>query len=440
MTIVHGGYNRYIDTSTGTNPKVPASGADVPAGAAIVLGILNRSGTAVTVTGISDPVNGAWDLTQWSAENPTGTLISGPNGGFQSHLYCRANSGAQTGGANRIVTVTFSAGISAQICIGWTRDDAATLVVGGVGTPFTSTPTTITNWDTAPFALPDAGCALGFTAWANGQTIPTMDGAGETLRTTVSDPGSYRTNIISETASGAGNYGFETTAATATTGTYHQFGLTLSLGAVAPVITDVDTDNTITLEQQNVVTNVANEDEETIEVRQSGYVYTLVGDAASADMLDLDSGGSAPHAGSALWAVVNGDEQEDDLTITIVDEAGTASILVATPSLDPDEAIQLTPPAQSGDYVRWRVTSGTYDETDFTLNNDLTFQMPEGLLTELTAETATLELQAWDSDDGTWGAWQTISFVPEEAVVADGGRDPRRGFSRGFLNMGRGRG
>ena len=56
------------------------------------------------------------------------------------------------------------------------------------------------------------------------------------------------------------------------------------------------------------------------------------------------------------------------------------------------------------------MTSGTYDETDFTLNANMTYQITEGLVDELVAETATLEAQVWDHTDGTWGPWVAIGI------------------------------
>jgi hypothetical protein len=268
-------------------------------------------------------------------------------------------------------------------------------------------------------------CALQ-TGSAQG-TLPTarvyVDGVDTAAATVTPAAGAgVRCFLVHYNAVTPGAYHFVVTLTTTSQSNMHVVALTDE--TAGPAITDVDGDDSITLEQQNIITNVANEDTETIEIRQSAFTYTLVGDAASADMLDLDSGGIAPHPGDASWAVVNGDLQEDSQAITIADEAGTDSVLIDSPSFDPDQAIQLIPPAESGDYIRWEVTSGTYDETDFVINADMTYEIVEGLLAELVAETATIRVQPWDHDDGTWGAWQGITAAALVPGSSTGGRYP----------------
>lgn len=186
-------------------------------------------------------------------------------------------------------------------------------------------------------------------------------------------------------------------------------------GDPAPSITDVDGDDTITLEQQDIVTNVSDEDSETIEVRQGGFDYVLSGNAASADMPTIGATGpiSAPHAGSAVWAVINGDDQEDTINITITDETGTETYLIGTPNADPDLRLTASADAEAGDYVRIsNVQGGTV--ADVTVNDDLTWSAEEAV--------TAFDVQYWDSGDGTWGdrETQTVSAEANSGPVFDG--------------------
>lgn len=183
-------------------------------------------------------------------------------------------------------------------------------------------------------------------------------------------------------------------------------------GDPAPSITDVDGDDTITLEQQDIATNVSDEDSETIEVRQGGFDYVLSGNAASADMPTIGDTGpiSAPHAGSATWAVINGDDQEDTISITITDETGTETYLIGTPNADPDLRLTASADAVSGDYVRVsNVQGGTV--ADVTVNSDLTWEAEEAV--------TAFDVQYWDASDGTWGDRETQTVDDGEATLVE---------------------
>lgn len=191
-------------------------------------------------------------------------------------------------------------------------------------------------------------------------------------------------------------------------------------GDPAPSITDVDEDDTVTQTQANVEIDGTGFDTATVEIRQGGFTYTPSIDSQSAtsiqfDMPALGATGpvSAPHAGSATLAVVNGDAQEDTLAITITDDSGTETYLIGTPNADPDLRLTASADAVSGDYVRIsNVQGGTI--ADVTVNSDLTWDAEEAV--------TAFDVQYWDAGDGTWGdvATQTTQdTVPDAFSFTD---------------------
>jgi len=185
-------------------------------------------------------------------------------------------------------------------------------------------------------------------------------------------------------------------------------------GSSAPVIVDVDEDNTITLEQQNVSIDITNGSSAVAQIRQGGFTYGLNEDSSGAseviaDMITIGTTGpvSAPHAGSASMAVVNGDAQEDTQAITITDRSGSNTLLIGTPNADPDVRLDSTADAVAGDYVMWfNVAGGVIG--DVTVNDDLTFDVDDGV--------TAFDFQIWAAGDGTWGdaATQTIEEAGDD--------------------------
>lgn len=191
---------------------------------------------------------------------------------------------------------------------------------------------------------------------------------------------------------------------------------TLSGGTPAPTVTAVDTDNSVTNEQQSFTTTGLDISTAVATISQGGFTYTLAIDSQNgttvvADMPVISDTGptSAPHPGAATYRLTNADAQFDDQAITITDKPATDSVLVATPNTDPDAiVIELDLPAAAGDYVRWWIVGGTFDESDFILNDDMTYELDEGLALELDADEAELWMQAWSA--GTWGDAQEVPF------------------------------
>ncbi len=202
----------------------------------------------------------------------------------------------------------------------------------------------------------------------------------------------------------------------------------LSGGTPAPTITNVDGDDTVTNEQQNVVMTGTDISSATVAIIQDGFTYSLAIDSQNATTVTADlpvigntGPTSAPHPGSATYRVTNTDAQTDTQAITITDKPDTLSVAVVSPILGSIIALQLTPAAATGDYVRWWITGGTFDETNITINADLTYDVDAGLLAELEAGTAVLRVQAWALSDGTWGDAKVIPFT---ATAVSTGQTP----------------
>lgn len=295
------------------------------------------------------------------------------------HAAATPNRGEPTDGTNDLThtsnTVTVTAATSLIMCAVYT------------GNPQTTLPTARIYQ-----AGVDAGAA----------TVVPAAGAG------------VRCFLVYASVSTPGDYSIVFTATSTTQSNMHVLSITDEpAGATPPAVTDVDTDESITNEQQNVVATGTDFDTATAHITQGGFTYNMSVDSQSAtsiqfDTLALTSGGSAPHPGAAVFVVRNADLQEGTIAITIANAPNTLSVEAADLSIG--FTLVFSPAIEEGDFVRWRVTSGTYTVADFTLNANMTYQITAGLLDELVAATATLEVQVWDHNDGTWGAWTAITI------------------------------
>lgn len=177
----------------------------VPAGATLVLGILNRSDESTTITGISDDVNGAWTL----------SYVAGPvdstNSTYRCWLAYRNNVAAGT----TTITVTFSGAINSQLAVGYISSSGGAMTFDAAATTYHSAAGE-TNIDSLTAAATGAGAIIGFLATNNAQADPepTADGAGESRIT--SGQAGARAFLFFESYASAASYGIETTADSAT--------------------------------------------------------------------------------------------------------------------------------------------------------------------------------------------------------------------------------
>jgi hypothetical protein len=226
-------------------------------------------------------------------------------------------------------------------------------------------------------------------------------------------------------------YSFVVTVPTSAQSSMHVIALTDE--TAGPLISTVDTDNSVSLEQKNFAIVGTNFSTATVEVRQDGFVYSLNIDSQNATTIQADlptiatSGTtSAPHAGAAILAVINSGGAEDTQAITITDEASTETFSVGTPNANPLIRLTASPDYAAGDYGRISgIVGGTVSEID--INSDLTWDAIEDI-TEFYH-------QPWSLADGTWGsrALQSTESAPLDPPVP-GKIAARIGFSRRFLH------
>lgn len=224
VTVSSSNFIRYIAGASSTTHNIVLP-SDVPAGASIVVGILDRADETTTLTSVADPVNGTWD---------GATLRQGPTdfagGTSRTWLVVLTNSAALTGSSNRTLTVTVSSSLTLHAAAGWVSSDAGALTYDAVAT-IKNDAANDTNHDSNTVAATGAGVAIGFHAINNAQTSgPTVDGAGESNLTTGTETG-RRTYMYGETFAGAGNYGFEITYATSCAGMFFVVALKEPVGA-----------------------------------------------------------------------------------------------------------------------------------------------------------------------------------------------------------------
>ena len=190
-----------IDTSTVSASKTVTIPTDVPAGAVLIAGILNRTDESTTLTSVSDPVNGAWGAAVGPVDSAGAT--------FRTWMAYKVNSAALTGAGNRLVTVTTSGGVSTQIVAGWCSDGAGANTFDTSSAALHNDAVNDTNHDTGTLAAAGAGGIVGCAGANNALTSYTMDGAGESQLTGVA--AGQRISCFFEATGGAGNYGFEIT-------------------------------------------------------------------------------------------------------------------------------------------------------------------------------------------------------------------------------------
>lgn len=216
-----------IDTSTATTTKTCVIPSDVPQGATIFIGVMNRTNEIATLDSISDPVNGSWNLTG---------AVSGPAdsaGSTQrSWLAWRHNSAALSGAGNRTLTITTSAGISSQLVGGWVDLDGSTSAL--TTDEFDPTPhdygSNTLDFDSDAVTCDAAGCIVGFAVTNNAQsTAWSEDSGGSTIS---AQAAGVRAGLFFKSTT-AGAQSFTTTPAATTHGQFHIVAF-LEPGAASP--------------------------------------------------------------------------------------------------------------------------------------------------------------------------------------------------------------
>lgn len=190
-----------IDTSTASASKTVVIPVDVPSGAVLIAGILNRTDESTTLSSVSDPVNGAWGAAVGPVDSAGST--------FRTWMAYKVNSAALSGAGNRTVTVTTSAGVSTQLVAGWCSDGAGANTFDTSSAALHNDAANDTNHVTGTLAVAGAGGIVGCAGANNALTSYTMYGAGESQVTGVA--AGQRISCFFEATGSAGSYGFEIT-------------------------------------------------------------------------------------------------------------------------------------------------------------------------------------------------------------------------------------
>lgn len=185
-----------------------------------------------------------------------------------------------------------------------------------------------------------------------------------------------------------------------------------------PTIVSVDDDNTITSDQTDVGIAGSDFDSATVEIRQDSVTVQQSIDSQSATTIQFDvvfdvSPSASLRHGDATLAVINGDEQEDTIGITIEPPSGHLYVDIATPDTEADNRITAVPDIESGDQIQARGEGGGSVPTGLTLNDDGTFEFSPG------NTPSAFDVRVWDVNDATWGAWatQAIGAAVEGSVT-----------------------
>jgi hypothetical protein len=187
-----------------------------------------------------------------------------------------------------------------------------------------------------------------------------------------------------------------------------------SASADPPSITNVDSDNSITATQTNVVITGTDFDTATVDLEQGGNVESQSIDSQDATSIQFDVTQGDVKYGSATIRVTNGDAQDDTQAVTLTAPTGKNFVDLASVETEAENRITATPDLEIGDQIEWsNVQGGTI--ADVTVNDDGTFECEEAV--------TAFDVRVWDSGDETWGSIATqdiddgLTTVPD--VVGD---------------------
>lgn len=188
-------------------------------------------------------------------------------------------------------------------------------------------------------------------------------------------------------------------------------------GGTPPAITDVDTDESITATQTNVVITGTGFDTATVDIEQGATVKAQSIDSQSATSIQFDvvfdAGADDLKYGAATLRVTNGDTQDATQAITITAPTGVAYIDLASIETEGDNRITAAGDLEIGDQIEISNVQGGV-VADITLQSDGTF---------IAAENVTaFDARAWDHNDSAWGSIGTqtlVDAVPDAFAFTD---------------------
>lgn len=241
--------------------------------------------------------------------------------------------------------------------------------------------------------------------WASGDRIE-IECEGTTIRGLKNG-----TEVVSVTDSDitTGRPGVRTTSGK--TGDNWQGG-DLSASTPDPALTDVDTDETLTVGQTGIAVTgtdmgAANANrtfsivQGAVEVDQT---ETGTGTATAATLsLVFETAGADLKHGAATLRITRDDLATGDIAVTIDPETGLLYVDLTSVNTTADNRITAAPDLEIGDQLHARGVGGGAAPAGLTLNADATFEFSSG-------NTPTdFDVRVWDVNDATWGAWATQS-------------------------------
>ncbi len=187
--------------------------------------------------------------------------------------------------------------------------------------------------------------------------------------------------------------------------------ITIKEGAVAPTITDVDTDETINDGQTGVAVTGTS-----MGTSNANRAFTLIQGSVSVTQTEtgtgtstaatltiaVDKSGTDIAFGAATLRITRtSDSSFGELAVTVNPPSGQIYAVVGTP--DPTSANRITAVSDiaSGDQIQARGSGGGSIPTGLNIDTDATFWFSSG------NTPTTFEVRVWDSSDFTWGAWAT---------------------------------
>ena len=184
-----------------------------------------------------------------------------------------------------------------------------------------------------------------------------------------------------------------------------------NLGSVT--ILSVDTDNSITSEQANIVISGsgfgASQGAGSVTLRQGSVSAAQAIDSWADTSIQFDttiliSGADIKH-GSAITRVTTNGALFGELGITILPPTGQIYTDLTSVSTSAPERITAFPELVAGDQLWIRGVGDVPAPTGLVVNPDASFYFAPG------STPADFEVRVWDSSDATWGDWSSFSFL-----------------------------
>ncbi|MCC7126458.1 MAG: hypothetical protein IT178_16530 [Acidobacteria bacterium] len=185
-------------------------------------------------------------------------------------------------------------------------------------------------------------------------------------------------------------------------------------------VTDVDTDETITADQTNVVVTGtgfgSSQGAGTVTIRQGSTSVAQTIDSWFDTSIQFDvvfDSTTDLKYGAATLRVTNDDADFGEIAITINPPSGTVYANLSTPNTTSAYRISASGDLVAGDQLRARGVGATAFPAGHTLNADATVTVAPA------TAAVDIEVSAWDASDSTWGAYATQSLATYPVGVTD---------------------